>query len=263
MKDLKVTSVLTVLLFLFVAGTQAQTITPSKKYITKEVKEVSYFSSINVLGCPDVEYTQSTGSKTTVSIYGSDNLVELLEVSTVNGVLQVNMKKGVNIQGGDFQLKVIASSPTLDQVEIKGSSDVSLKGTIKGGNMRLIITGSGDIDAENLQIENLLATVKGSGDISLKKLKATSVDIKVNGSGDVEVKGSTQKADLTVNGSGDISASSLIAANVIATVSGSGDIECYASRQIDAKVGGSGDIDYKGSPKIVNKQGRKDQISGR
>ena len=32
-----------------------------------------------VLGSPDVEYRQSNGSKTTVSIYGSDTLVDLLE----------------------------------------------------------------------------------------------------------------------------------------------------------------------------------------
>lgn len=78
---------------LLVTGIQAQTVTPSKKYITKELNNVSNFSSIRVLGSPDVEYRQSNGSKTTVSIYGSDNLVDLLEVSTVNGVLQVNIKK--------------------------------------------------------------------------------------------------------------------------------------------------------------------------
>ena len=80
---------LVVLMFLLVTGIQAQTVTPSKKYITKELNNVSNFSSIRVLGSPDVEYRQSNGSKTTVSIYGSDNLVDLLEVSTVNGVLQI------------------------------------------------------------------------------------------------------------------------------------------------------------------------------
>ena len=36
MKSLKVTSMLAVLMFLFITGMQAQTVTPSKKYITKE-----------------------------------------------------------------------------------------------------------------------------------------------------------------------------------------------------------------------------------
>ena len=163
MRNSKVTSMLVVLMFLLVTGIQAQTVTPSKKYITKELNNVSNFSSIRVLGSPDVEYRQSNGSKTTVSIYGSDNLVDLLEVSTVNGVLQVNIKKGVKILSGERRLKVIAFSPSLNQVDIKGSADVYLKGTIKGNDLNLNIAGSGDIEAENLQYTNIFALVKGSG----------------------------------------------------------------------------------------------------
>ena len=244
MRNSKVTSMLVVLMFLLVTGIQAQTVTPSKKYITKELNNVSNFSSISVLGSPDVEYRQSNGSKTTVSIYGSDNLVDLLEVSTVNGVLQVNIKKGVKILSGERRLKVIASSPSLNQVDIKGSADVYLKGTIKGNDLNLNIAGSGDIEAENLQYANIFALVKGSGDIDLKNVKATTVMSEVNGSGD-------------------ISAEKLAATNVVATVAGSGDIVCYASRQLDARVSGSGDIEYKGSPSVVNKQGKKNSITGK
>lgn len=244
MRNSKVTSMLVVLMFLLVTGIQAQTVTPSKKYITKELNNVSNFSSIRVLGSPDVEYRQSNGSKTTVSIYGSDNLVDLLEVSTVNGVLQVNIKKGVKILSGERRLKVIASSPSLNQVDIKGSADVYLKGAIKGNDLNLNIAGSGDIEAENLQYANIFALVKGSGDIDLKNVKATTVMSEVNGSGD-------------------ISAEKLAATNVVATVAGSGDIVCYASRQLDARVSGSGDIEYKGSPSVVNKQGKKNSITGK
>ena len=259
MRNSKVTSMLVVLMFLLVTGIQAQTVTPSKKYITKELNNVSNFSSIRVLGSPDVEYRQSNGSKTTVSIYGSDNLVDLLEVSTVNGVLQVNIKKGVKILSGERRLKVIASSPSLNQVNIKGSADVYLKGTIKGNDLNLNIAGSGDIEAENLQYVNIFALVN----IDLKNVKATTVMSEVNGSGDINMKGSAQKATLTVNGSGDISAEKLAATNVVATVAGSGDIVCYASRQLDARVSGSGDIEYKGSPSVVNKQGKKNSITSK
>ena len=49
MRNSKVTSMLVVLMFLLVTGIQAQTVTPSKKYITKELNNVSNFSSIRVL----------------------------------------------------------------------------------------------------------------------------------------------------------------------------------------------------------------------
>lgn len=263
MKNLKVTFMLAVLLFLSVTGIEAQTVTPSKKYITKELNNVGSFSAVKVLGSTDVEYRQSSGSGTKVSIYGSDNLVDLVEVSAVNGVLQVSLKKGVKILSGERRLKVIASSPALNKVDINGSADVYLKGMIKGADLKLNISGSGDIEAENLQYTGISCTVKGSGDIDLKNVKATDVNVAVHGSGDVGIKGSTRQATFTVKGSGDISADKLTAANVVATVSGSGDIDCYASKQLDAKVSGSGDIEYKGSPSIVNKEGRRGSISGK
>lgn len=40
MRNSKVTSMLVVLMFLLVTGIQAQTVTPSKKYITKELNNV-------------------------------------------------------------------------------------------------------------------------------------------------------------------------------------------------------------------------------
>lgn len=243
MKKLKVTSVLAVLLFLSVAGVEAQTVTPSKKYITKELNNVGNFSAVTVLGSTDVEYRQNSGSATKVSVYGSDNLVDLVEVSAVNGVLHVSLKKGVRINSGERRLKVIASSSALNRVDIKGSADVHLKGMIKGADLKLNISGSGDIEAENLQY--------------------TGISCSVQGSGDVELKGSTRQATLTVKGSGDIKADKLTADNVVANISGSGDITCYASGKLDAKVSGSGDIEYKGSPSVVNKEGRRGSISGR
>lgn len=239
MKNFNVTSMLVMLMFMCITSMQAQSITPSKKYITKELNNVSNFSSIRVLGSPDVEYRQSSDSKTTVSIYGSDNLVDLLEVSTVNGVLQVNIKKGVKILSGERRLKVIASSPSLDDVDIKGSADVYLKGTLKGADLNLNITGSGDIEAENLQYTNLSAFIKGSGDIDVKNVKATTVKTIVSGSGDVKMKGSTQTAMLTVNGSGDISADKLTATNAnlrIRSVEVQGDSAAIRFHQPESRI---------------------------
>lgn len=50
MKNFNVTSMLVMLMFMCITSMQAQSITPSKKYITKELNNVSNFSSIRVLG---------------------------------------------------------------------------------------------------------------------------------------------------------------------------------------------------------------------
>lgn len=261
MKNLKTTCISAVLILYTIVGIQAQNVTPSKKYITKELNNISHFNSISVVGSPNVEYHQSSDSQTAVSIYGPDNYADLIEVNSINGILQIRIKKGVSISNGGHILKVIASSPSLEKIDIIGSGDVYLAGTIKGNHLNLNITGSGDIEAEFLQYTSLTAFVKGSGDIHIKNTEATSVEAMICGSGDIEMKGSSIQAKLTVNGSGDIDTEELITKNVIATVSGSGDITCHASQKLDATVGGSGEIEYEGNPVIVNKKGRKNLIS--
>ena len=259
----RIRSLLALFMVLSLTVVHAQKVTPSKKYVTKELTDVKNFSIISAVGSTDVEYKQVKSDVSRVSIYGSDNVVGLLNVTTINGVLQISFKKGVSIINGNSKLKVIASSPVLDKVIIKGSADVNLKGNISGKNLQLLIFGSGDMVAENLKYTTIASTIKGSGDLDLKKIDVVSANIEVFSSGDVDVKGATQSATLLVEGSGDISASKLTAKNVMATVYGSGDISCYATERLDARVKGSGDISYSGSPSIVNKEGRRDNISGK
>lgn len=244
-----------VLALLLVTGLQAQTVTPSKKYVTRELGEVKDFNSIMVVGSPDVEYRQGSG-KASVSIHGSDNLVGLVEVSSVNGVLRVNYKKGVKIMKGERRLKVVVTSSSLVAVDVEGSADIDLKGTVRGEGLKLSVIGSGDIIAEALEVKNIEAIVKGSGDIELKKVKADAVRARVDGMGDIDIRGVTRQATLLVNGSGDISAYELVAKQVESTVAGSGDIECHATERLDMHVSGSGDIEYKGKPTVVNKKER-------
>lgn len=48
MKSFNVTSMFVMLMFLCITGIQAQSVTPSKKYITKDLNNVGNFSSIRV-----------------------------------------------------------------------------------------------------------------------------------------------------------------------------------------------------------------------
>lgn len=89
-------------MLLTIFGTQAQNVIPSKKYITKELNGIGRFHSTNVLGSPGVKYRQSSNTQTKVSIYGSDNLIDLVEVTSANRVLQVHIKKGIRIYSGEY-----------------------------------------------------------------------------------------------------------------------------------------------------------------
>lgn len=261
MKNLYITLALLIVACACQTVLQTQSITPSKKYITKELPRTGEFHAISVSGSPDVEYRQSNDASSAISISGPDNLVDLLEVAVENGTLQVNFKKNIRITGGEYRLKVIASSPSLREVNLKGSADIYLQGDLKGTDLKLDITGSGDIEAENLQYDNITMLIKGSGDIDAKEIKTATLKASISGSGDIDLKGAAQKATLSVSGSGDISADRLTASHVTASISGSGDISCHASDHLDAKITGSGNIRYKGNPATLNKQGRTNSIS--
>lgn len=279
MKNLKINFGVILLLCLFGMSTQAENVFPSKNYKTREIKGVTAFNSITNLASADVKYRQNKGSETKVAVYGPENLIDLLDIQTVNGELKISFKKNISINGPHI-LEVITTSPFLNEVTLQSSGDLDLEGTIKGSSLKLNINASGDIEADNLKYNNFQiqiqgsgdATfnrlegkdaqlqVKGSGDIDIYTLKLTEVFVNVQGSGDVELNGSARKAILKSGGSGDISAKELTAENVTAIVTGSGEISCHATKNLDAQVLGSGDIKYKDNPSKITKQGKTDQI---
>lgn len=227
---------------------QAQTVTASKKYITKTVK-ADNFHSIVVNGSPTVIYQQKAGAPS-IEIYGSDNIVPLIETSVKNGVLTVRFKKNTNIRNIQ-KLEVRVTSPRLIEATVKGSGDIEMpKGVKVDGKFTLLVNGSGDINGQNIICEELVAKVSGSGDIELKETVATTIKALVAGSGDIDLTGKCETASYEVAGSGDIRATRLKATHVTASVKGSGDIECTAIETLTGSSKGSGEVEYKGNPEV-------------
>ncbi|KAA6328406.1 hypothetical protein EZS27_022695 [termite gut metagenome] len=220
----------------------------SKNYITRVVK-TDNFNAIRLTGSPNVVYTQTDG-KVHVEVYGSDNIVDLLDIYTENGSLNVKFKRNTQIfNTGKLEVRVFA--PSLDKMEITGSGDITIASGLKTDkDLHFSITGSGDITGSDIRCSQLSLSVVGSGDIELNRITAENTQARVTGSGDIELSGTTQSADYTVSGSGDIDAVRLEADNVSASVSGSGDISCHAVSVLKASRSGSGDISYKGNPEV-------------
>lgn len=235
-----------VLLAVSTGSLQAKGIRASGKYVTKEIKADS-FASIQILGSEDILYSQSNNGKSSIKVYASDNVMDLLDIRVNNGTLIVSYKKNVSIWG-DNTVKVIVSSPSLNKIDVMGSGDVALKTAIKSDKLSVSVSGSGDINGANITCNNLSINVQGSGDIQFKGIKSKDVNASVAGSGDITLSGETENANLSTAGSGDIKSGGLRSQNVDANTIGSGDISCFAVKHLKARVVGSGDINYKGSP---------------
>ncbi len=227
----------------------------SSNYITKEIKDVASFTKIILTGSPDVEYRQNKGNKSTIQIYGSDNLIDKVETRIHNGALEIRLQPGTSYSG-DSRLKIILSSPQLDEASIMGSGDIDLIGTLQGENLKLHINGSGDIDAENLKYESVYLLISGSGDIDLENINSKRLSAGIQGSGDIKLKGKTNEGIYSIDGSGDIQATQLTAESVRASIAGSGDINCNALQRLEGRISGSGDISYSGNPEQLRLDGK-------
>lgn len=102
---------------------------------------------------------------------------------------------------GSGDLRIDSFSARKIDVNVAGSSDVRLTGTVARQDVQ--IAGSGDYHAKNLRSDDTTISIAGSGDASIWAAK--SLSISVAGSGDVEYFG-RPKVTQSVAGSGDIRA---------------------------------------------------------
>lgn len=245
---------------LFAANAYAQktlSVTPSRNYISVAVSEIAPFTVISVTDDIDVEFRQ--GPAASASIYGSDNLVELVDVSVLNGVLTVQYQQPVRVRG-ERRLKVMLSGPELTRVNVQNDGEVEIEGALNAQNLELHAMGLGEISADYVQADSVTLHATGRADIDLSNVQAQTLEAKAEGRGEIEASGTVSSAVLQNFGSGDIDAEHLRADMVSATVHGSGDISCYAAKSLDAHAMGSGKIKYKGYPAALTKTGKAKKI---
>lgn len=241
-------------------------VTGSKNIVEKEIRTES-FSAIASVGSFDIFYTQRPGAPS-VKVITSDNVIDILEIYVKGGTLHIGVKPGYGLSAK--KLEVHIGSDMLSGINLTGSGDAKLLGNIRVKELKLAVTGSGDIEGSTLECQQLNLSVTGSGDMDLgqvssnflaaevagsgelqiKQLDADEARFNIAGSGEIEVKGTAQKAHYSIAGSGEIDAEQLQANYVEASTAGSGEITCYATDFLKARTSGSGDISYKGNPQL-------------
>lgn len=200
--------------------------TRGDKNIKEFVRNVKDFNSAEISISGDVVLMQ--GPEESLKIITDQNIEDLIQTEVKNGKLVVKSESNICPSKLQFLLTV----KDLNELGINGSADITSNGALNLKDFKITINGSGDVDLNNLQSDNLMLDIEGSGDIQLQG-SGNSMKIDVNGSGDVRTKKfSVHNADITVNGSGDI--------------------YVYADGILEASVNGSGDIHYTGKPGKVN-----------
>ncbi len=252
---------------------QAESIVPSKNYVTKKVK-VGKFDGISTATSMDVVYTQTSGSQD-IEVYAPDNLMEYVKVEVEDGVLIVKFQskeKSLNIRG-KHETEVRVSAPAVHALYASSSGDIVLKsglqtqgqvimkssssGDIEGGDVicdELILeaSSSGDVTLGEVECLSLEAASSSSGDVSVRELKAETVEADASSAGDIKLAGECRSAKFSASSSGDVEAKNLKADKVVAKASSAGDVTCWSVESLDATTSSSGNVNYKGDPKHID-----------
>lgn len=200
-------------------------------YIQK-IKKVSDFKKLIVNHVKtNVIYSNNPDSAGYVRIYGEENVVNLLDITSDEkkeslAIKYINM---ANVENG--LLLIYVFSPEISLVDITGGVIVESKDKITSQDLKLAVSGSGQIRMTNLDCNKLT--------ISL-----------LTGSGDVFVKGKTVEAKYSVIGGGEIRADELFASNAGCSLKGNGNIGCNVDKLLKASIWGVGNIYYKGNAEV-------------
>ena len=197
----------------------------NRKIVSKEIS-IEDYSVIETFGSADVIYEQKDVAPY-LRLVIDENLIEYVSATVESGVLTIRSTE----QMKPTEYKIYTNSPNLSKVKIEGSTDVELRGTLNSDNLEISLAGSGEVEADNLQVKELIVEIQGASDVELSG-KATDCNIRVKGSGDVK-------------------AYNLEAKNVICRISGSGDVNIHAVETLNVEINGSGDVKYKGKPQIT------------
>ncbi len=183
----------------------------------------------------DIEYSQGEDN---IKVIVTEQYADLVKLSVSDGVLKVGFPDGFKCQS--ITAKVIVSSPTITSIESTGIGDISLSNIVKGENITLTTSGTGDITINTLQAKEVALLTYGTGDIDFNSVSATSLNLETSGTGDIEGKQvDCSRLRLNSSGTGDIEVQGT-AGSTIANSSGTGDINIRGLKTADYTANSSG-----------------------
>lgn len=188
------------------------------------------FNSIDISAPVTAHVHVQPGATASLNFSGHKNLIEHLKTEVEGNTLHIEGRHSINFDWDDDIVADITVS-SLKELSIHGAADADVNGDVTGSDLRLVISGAGDVTVEKINVDKLEAKISGAGNVELNS-------------------GTVGDAYYKVSGAGNINSFGVHANNVAAKVSGAGGINVYAEKTLDAKVSGAGSIQYKGPASV-------------
>jgi Putative auto-transporter adhesin, head GIN domain len=168
--------------------------------VQTENRPVANFTRVQVSGSVEVDITASSQFAVEASAY--ENLLPILETYVQGNTLVVRFRPGTSVRNDNARVRIMM--PTLAAVQLSGSGNIDVVGgaSLLTSSFEGELTGSGNL---NLRGNTALASLRvtGSGNINAQDLFADEVRALVTGSGNIRTF-ARNVLQATISGSGDI-----------------------------------------------------------
>lgn len=235
--------------------------------IVTEDRSVSGFDKVDLQSVGNL--TILVGDKESLTITADDNVMQYITTEVFNKTLEIGMEPNINIDPThdiEYTLTVKSLSSIVlsgfgninaaelnaEDMEIKLSGSGNMTlGTLKSENAILRVSGFGNINVVNMVVDQPTLEISGSGDIDVNTLQAVSMNLKISGFGNADITGTSKDQNIQIVGSGNYHGQDLESDNATVKITGFGDATVWANTNLDVTITGSGNLEYYGSPKVT------------
>lgn len=203
--------------------------------VVTETRTRSAFEGLAASVDATVYFTQSADQS--ITLEAQRNILDEIETVVNNNVLRIRYKHPNTSIRNSKRVIIRVTGPVAKFLEQDGSGSMEIEGTIDPTTAQLVVSGSGNIHAEQVLTNKLEVILSGSGRIIIDD-------------------GEANEEKVTISGSGQVDISELQVKDAEANISGSGSMKIYVTNNLKARISGSGTVYYKGNPAIST------QISG-
>jgi hypothetical protein len=218
-------------------------------HVVEKTFEVSDFSGVDLMTVGDL-YIEM-GEEEGLRIEAEDNLIEYFWVEAAGGTLKIDTRPSV-LFSAKRPIKFYLTAKKLDTIVLSGSGNIDAP-DLEGEQISITINGSGDLRADDLSADQIALEVDGSGNLDIEGCQAGRQEIDVSGSGDVRIDDlEADELQVRIDGSGNVRISSGKVDEQRVAVRGSGDYHApaLASEESDVTLTGSGSADVRVSERL-------------
>jgi hypothetical protein len=188
--------------------------------------DVDGFDAVSLLGTGNLHVVQ--GDNEELRVEAEDNIIDVMDIRVQGNTLEL---------GWEDMTSVRPTRPIDYYLTVETLEDVRL-------------SGSGEIQVDDLNTDQLTIVLAGSGTVEIENLDADSLEIDVPGSGEIEASGEVENLDINIRGSADYYGRDLDANSGRLRIFGSGNALLNVSDELNITIAGSGTVRYLGNPQI-------------